>query len=441
MSGETAPMTASYLRRVIAASLIGGVIEWYDFFLYGIIAGLAFGQLYFPTGNHLVSVMISYATFAVGFVTRPLGGVIFGHFGDKLGRKSMLVITLLIMGIATTLIGLLPTYDQIGIAAPILLLLLRVFQGIGIGGEWGGAILMAYETAPEERRGFYASLPQIGLAIGLCLASGVVALMSALPDATFLAWGWRVGFLLSIVLVALGMYIRLQLVETPEFAEVKAREEVSDVPILDVARNYGRETLIGMGARLIDGVFFNIFAVFSVVYLSQYAGISRSRALWDVTLAAVVMVAAIPCFGRLSDVWGRPRTYALGSLLLAISAFPAFALMGSGVPILATLGVVVPLGIIYAICYGPEAALFADLFEPRVRYTGISFVYQFSGIFASGIAPMVATYLLSVGKGNPRYVCMYVVIAGLISMVSALAIRSKRPQHATLAADGSARRG
>ncbi|MBX3680659.1 MAG: MFS transporter, partial [Rhodocyclaceae bacterium] len=244
------------VRRVVSASLIGATIEWYDFFLYGVVAGIVFNKLYFPSDDPLVSTMLAYGTFAVGFLSRPLGGVIFGHFGDKLGRKSMLVMTLMIMGAATVLIGLVPTYEQIGIWAPVLLLILRVAQGIGLGGEWGGAVLMSFEYAPKGKRGFYASIPQIGLALGLCLASGVVAgLSSLLSDAQFLAWGWRIAFLLSFGLVSVGMYIRLNVTETPEFAKVKASGEEIKLPIKEVLTKHSGNVLAGMGARYIDGVF------------------------------------------------------------------------------------------------------------------------------------------------------------------------------------------
>jgi MHS family shikimate/dehydroshikimate transporter-like MFS transporter len=422
------------VRRVVIASLIGATIEWYDFFLYGIVAGIVFNKLFFPAGDPVVSVMLAYTTFAIGFVARPLGGVVFGHFGDKLGRKSMLVLTLMIMGVATVLIGLLPTYEQIGIAAPILLLILRIAQGIGIGGEWGGAVLMAYEYAPKEKRGFYASLPQIGLAIGLCLASGVVAIMSSLPDEQFMAWGWRVGFVASIALVAVGLYIRLKILETPEFAKVKEDNAEAKIPFVEMIKGYPRNIILGMGARYIDGVFFNIFAVFSVLYLSQHVKIPRTTALWLVTLAAFVMIFAIPYFGRLSDKWGRPKTYAIGSLLLALCAFPSFWLMSSGNTFLVALAIVVPFGIVYAMCYGPEAALFADLFDARVRYTGISFVYQFSGIFASGLTPIIATWLLAKGGGTPWLICFYVVFAAMVSMLSALAMRPSAPAARSSAA-------
>ncbi|MEO7399365.1 MAG: MFS transporter [Polaromonas sp.] len=406
------------IRKVVISALVGASLEWYDFFLYGVVAGIVFNKLYFPSGDITVSTMLAYATFAVGFVTRPLGGVIFGHFGDKLGRKSMLIITLMIMGVATFLIGLIPTYDQIGIAAPLLLLLMRVMQGIGLGGEWGGAVLMAYEYAPKDKRGFYASLPQIGLAIGLCMASGVVALLSwALTDAQFMAWGWRIGFLLSGLMVAVGMYIRLSVQETPEFAAVKEHNAESAIPFLDMMRRYPGNVLKGMGARYIDGVFFNIFGVFSINYLTNTVKIDRTDALLGVMISALVMMVTIPYFGRLSDRIGRTRVFMWGSIITALSAFPAFWMMthAEGNVTLIWISIVVPFGILYAAVYGPEAALFCDLFDAKVRYTGISFVYQFSGIFASGITPLIATALLKSGGGAPWQVCLYVVFAGAVS--------------------------
>lgn len=410
------------VRRVVFASLIGATIEWYDFFLYGVVAGIVFNKLYFPTSDPLVSTMLAYGTFAVGFLSRPLGGVVFGHFGDKLGRKSMLVLTLMIMGVATVLIGCLPTYAQVGMLAPILLLILRIAQGIGLGGEWGGAVLMAFEYAPKEKRGLYASIPQIGLAIGLCLASGVIAILSyALTDAQFLAWGWRIAFLLSFGLVGVGMYIRLNVMESPEFAKVKEAGEQVELPIKEVITKYRGNVLAGMGARYIDGVFFNIFGVFSITYLTQTLHVAKTTALTGVFGAALVMIVTIPFFGYLSDKIGRTRIYFWGSLVTGLSAFAGFWVMSKsgGNPALIWLAIIIPFGICYASVYGPEAALFSELFDAKVRYSGISFVYQFSGIFASGITPLVATYLLKTGGGQPWHIASYAMFAGLISAGSA----------------------
>lgn len=429
------PASISAIRKVVASSLIGATIEWYDFFLYGVIAGLIFNKQYFPGHDPLVSTMLAYATFAVGFVARPFGGVIFGHFGDRIGRKSMLIFTLILMGVATFLIALIPTYESIGIWAPILLLVCRVVQGLGLGGEWGGAVLMTYEYAPKNKRGLYASLPQIGLAIGLCLASGMVALLSAtLSEEAFESWGWRVGFMLSALLVFVGLYIRLTIHETPEFARVKQANAESRIPFVDMMKRYPANIVKGMGARYIDGVFFNIFAVFSIAYLTNTLHVNRTDALTGVTAAAVVMCFFIPYFGALSDRIGRTRTYMWGSLITSFSALPAFWLMHyfPHETFIVWLSIVIPFGIFYASIYGPEAALFCELFDTRVRYTGISFVYQFSGIFASGITPMIATALLGANDGQPWLIVAYTIFAGIVSAFSAWLIgrTASRPQLA-----------
>jgi metabolite-proton symporter len=427
----------SMLRRVVTASLVGATIEWYDFFLYGVTAGIVFNKLYFPARDPLVSTMLAYVTFAVGFLARPFGGIIFGHFGDRIGRKTMLVMTLMIMGSATVGIGLVPTYAQIGIWAPLCLLFLRVLQGIGLGGEWGGAVLMTFEYATPARRGLYASIPQIGLSIGLCLASGVVALLSHfLTDAQFLAWGWRAAFLLSFLLVVVGMWIRLNVMETPEFQKVKNERQVVKIPFLEMWRGYTANVIAGMGARAIDGVFFNIFGVFSIAYLTQSLHVSRTEALSGVTLSAIVMCFFIPLFGHMSDRIGRTRTYLWGSLITGFSIFPAFWMMRAGASSTWTvwLSLMIPFGIFYASVYGPEAALFCELFDARIRYTGISFVYQFSGIFFSGLTPIIATALLKINGGSPTLMCIYVAASGVVSAASAVWIG----RHPTVSATPTA---
>ena len=418
MENATGVPSTREIQRVAFASAIGCVIEWYDFFLYGVVAGLVFNKLFFPNEEPFIGILLAYATFAVGFIARPIGGIVFGHFGDRLGRKGMLVLTLLIMGIATFLIGVLPTYETAGIWAPILLLVLRVLQGLGIGGEWGGAVLMAVEYAPKERRGFYGSWPQIGVPAGLFLATVVVALLSQLSDQAFLAWGWRVAFLLSGVLVGIGLYIRLKILETPLFRQLKSSQDQAKVPFFELWRTHAKETILGMGCRFIEGVTFNVFGVYSIAYLTTAIKLPRTTALIAVSLAALVMIFMIPLFGRLSDTLGRRKTYSLGVVATALLVYPAFWLMDTGNVPLVLLAIVIPFGVVYPMVYGPIAAMFAESFSTRVRYTGVSFVYQFSGIFASGLTPLIAATLLQVGGGKPWLIAGYMVAVSIVSLVS-----------------------
>jgi MHS family shikimate/dehydroshikimate transporter-like MFS transporter len=416
------------VRMVALASTVGCTIEWYDFFLYGTVSGLIFNKLFFPTFNPSVGTLLAYTTFAVGFVARPIGGVIFGHLGDRIGRKRMLVMTLLIMGVATFAIGLLPTYGQIGVMAPLLLLAVRVIQGIGLGGEWGGAVLMAAEHSPGARRGFYASWPQIGVPAGLALGTGAFFLLSKLGDTALLSYGWRIAFLASVVLVAVGVYIRLKILESPAFEQVKERGMIARVPFAELMRTASGNVLLGMGVRYIEGVIFNVYGVFMISYLTADMKYSRETALGAVTAAAIVLAFFIPYFGRLSDRLGRQRVFAAGTIASGLLVFPAFALMAQG-SAWAWVAVIVPFGIAYAALYGPEAALFCELFDARVRYSGISFVYQFSGIFASGLTPIIATALLVTNHGSPWLVAGYVAIVSLISLASVLAIRKTHTEE------------
>ena len=388
------------------------------------MAGVIFNQYFFPKGDAFVSTMLAYGTFAAGFLIRPFGGLLFGHFGDRIGRKPLLVLTLMIMGVATFLIGLLPTYDQIGIWAPILLLTLRLIQGIALGGEWGGAVLMSYEFAKPEERAFYASFPQIGLAIGLCCSTGIVTLLSfALSEQDFVSWGWRVAFLLSIVLLAVGLFIRLRVLETPEFTRAQARNEVARVPVLEVLRDYPGSILLGMGARLIDGIVFTIYAIFTLSYLVNIVKIPRTTVLAAITVAAFVLIFTIPYASRLADRMGRKKLYVIFSLVNGFVTFPAFWLMQSGDPLIASACIVIVFGVLWAPVYGPQAAMFCDLFDTRVRYTGVSLVYQIGAILSVSLTPLAATALLQANGNQPWFIATYVAAAGIISAMCAAAMK------------------
>ena len=424
------------VNRVVLSSLIGATIEWYDFFLYGVMAGIVLNKLYFPADDPTTSLMLTYATFALGFLTRPIGGIVFGHFGDKVGRKSMLVLTLMIMGVSTVAIGLIPTYEQIGVWAPALMLLMRIFQGIGLGGEWGGAVLMAYEYAPKSKRGFYTSIPQIGLSLGILLSAGTLAGLSAtMSNEAFLAWGWRIGFLLSFVMIFVGMWIRLQIFETPAFAEVKAHHEEAALPIVDMFRRHLGNVLLGLGARHVDGVFFNVFAVFSVSYLVGTIGITRNAALVALMVGAAVLTLCIPIAGYLSDKMSRSRLYAIAALVSSLSVFPAFWLMknSQGDLTLIWAAIIIPYGILYSAVYGNVAAFLCDLFDAKVRYTGISFVYQMTSAVA-GMTALIATYLVQIDNGQPWLVCWYVLGSGILSSVCAFVIAARNSKSQKVAA-------
>lgn len=422
------------LRRVVISSLMGAVIEWYDFFLYGVVAGLVFNKLYFPSFSPGVGTILAFATFAVGFVARPLGGFIFGHFGDKIGRKKMLILTLEIMGVATVLIGCIPSYDSIGIWAPILLVICRLAQGIGLGGEWGGAVLMAYESAPAHKRAFYGSLPQIGLSLGLMLASGVIGLLSfLLPEEAFISWGWRIAFVLSAVLVLVGAYIRTSVQETQDFSSAKKEVAKIRYPMLEAFKRYPKTLTACVGARFVEGIAFNVFGVFSLTYLTQTCGVSRTVALMAVVVASGVMACFIPMWGAMADRIGKARIFGTAAILLGVTAYPVFWVLHNYATtnlFFVYMAIIVPFGIIYAAAYASMASLFSESFDPTVRYSSISFVYQFSGIFASGLTPMIATMLVQANDSQPWYLCGYLLVAGIISSLATVWISSLKSAKA-----------
>jgi MHS family shikimate/dehydroshikimate transporter-like MFS transporter len=429
---------AMSMQMIAFASAIGTTIEWYDFFLYGVVTPIVLNKLFFPNFDPLVGTLLAYTTFFVGFISRPIGGIIFGHYGDRIGRKTVLILTLLIMGMATFLIGFLPTYASIGIWAPLLLLALRIFQGIGIGGEWGGAVLMSVEHSPDGKRGFYGSWPQIGVPAGLLLSSGMVSLLSLLPDSAFFSWGWRVAFIVSAILVAIGLYIRLRILETPAFSKVQQTGTEAAVPFVEMFRYHSKNTMLGLGARFIEGVCFNIYGVFIIAYITGALHLTRQTALFAVILSSALMIFMLPFYGALSDKIGRRRVFATGSIAIGVLSFPAFWLMELKDPTLIWLAVVVLFALVYPAVYGPEAALFSELFDTRVRYSGASFVYQFSGIYASGLTPIVATALLPLGGNEPWLICGYILIVSLISALSALAMSESHKRDITAETSASA---
>jgi MFS family permease len=422
---KTGDGSKASIRTIALASAIGTTIEWYDFFLYNTMTALVLNKLFFPNADILISTLLAYVTSFVGFLSRPIGGVIFGHYGDRIGRKTVLILTVLIMGIATFLIGLLPTYASVGAAAPLMLLALRIFQGIGIGGEWGGAVLMAVEHSPGGRRGFYGSWPQIGVPAGLLISAGVVSALSFLNNDDFFSWGWRIAFLLSAVLVVIGVYIRLRILETPAFQKAQLEQKIAAVPVVELFRTYTKNTILGLGARYIEGVTFNIYGVFLVFYLTSTLHMSRQIALSAIMISSAIMIFLLPVCAGWSDRFGRRRLFGIAGLLIGILSFPAFALMDTLSPVLTIIAVAVPFGVIYAAVYGPEAALFSELFDTRVRYTGISFVYQFSGIFASGLTPIIATALLPLGGNRPWLICIYILVVSIISALSVYAMTDR----------------
>jgi metabolite-proton symporter len=409
------------IKKVATASFIGTTIEWYDFFLYGTAAALVFGDLFFPDAEPLVGTLLAFSTYAVGFAARPIGGIVFGHYGDRIGRKSMLVLSLLIMGIATFLIGVLPTFASIGIMAPLLLVILRFAQGIGVGGEWGGAVLMSVEHAPNGRRGFFGSWPQMGVPAGLLISTGVFALVQAITsEAAFMSWGWRVPFLASALLVVVGLFIRLRIMESPAFERVKETKTEARKPIVDVVRKYPREVLVAMGMRVAENGCFYILTVFVLAYGEEELGLAKGTMLTGVIIAAALGLVTVPLWGALSDRVGRKPLYLAGAVITTLWAFPLFGLMNTETPVLIWLSIVVGINLGHDLMYGPQAAYFSELFGTRVRYSGASLGYQLASVFAGGFAPLIATALLAANGGDPTLVALYMVGLGLITVVATL---------------------
>src|SRR5580692_5426229 len=424
----TAPVVGierTKINSIVFASALGTIIEWYDFLIYATAATLVFNKAFFPTFDPLAGTLAALGTYAVGFLARPLGGALFGHFGDRLGRKSMLVLTLFIMGLITFCIGLLPTYASIGVFAPILLILLRLIQGIGLGGEWGGASLMVLEHAPSDRRGFYTSFVQIGFPIGLVLATLVFALVSKLPEADFAAYGWRIPFLVSIVLLGVGTFVRSRVPETPVFEGLKKRDGLSNNPVGELVSQNTRMFLIAVGLKLSEVSWVYMLTVFVVGYATGKLGLPKPMMLDAVMYAALLELVSLPLFGWLSDKIGRRPLYILGALFTMVFAFPLFWMVESKSVALIFTAIMIAMNFGHGMMFGPESCYFPELFGSRVRYSGASFGFQVSAAIGGGFAPIIATAMVGYFGGTGGVSIMMIVLA-LITLAAALAARETR---------------
>lgn len=422
-------MDKKQTNRILIASLVGSSIEWFDYFLYGTMAALVFNQLFFVNEDPTVGLLLAYASFALSFFIRPFGGIIFSHIGDRIGRKKTLVITLTLMGVATFGMGLLPTYEAIGVAAPILLITLRLIQGLGIGGEWGGALLLATEYAPPERRGFFGSIPQMGVTIGMMMGTLALWIMTLLPESSFMTWGWRVPFILSALLVIFGLWIRKGIDETPEFKKVKESGEIPKLPIVETLRYYWREVLITIGAKVVETAPFYIFGTFVVSYATTNLGFTRSSTLAAVMIATVVTTILIPIMGSLSDKVGRKKLYITGTVGMIVYAFPYFWLIHQGSVALLIIATVIGLGIIWAPITAVLGTMFSEIFDAKVRYTGVTLGYQIGAAVAGGTAPLVATALLAKFDNSYVPVAIYIIFTALISLVAIWAVKDRGRQQ------------
>ena len=417
LAGENIGQETTSMGKIAFASFIGTAIEFYDFYIYGTAAALVLGGVFFPEATPLRGTLLAFATFAVGFAARPLGGIVFGHYGDRVGRKAMLIFSLLVMGVATFLIGLLPGYAAIGITAPVLLVILRFLQGVGLGGEWGGAVLMATEHAPTDKRGFYSSFPQVGPAVGFLLSSGLFLLLTvSLSEEQFNAWGWRIPFLLSIVLVVIGLYVRITIAETPIFKRAMETQTRAGVPFLDMVRTYPIVLALTSGGILLAYVLFYIITTFSLSYGTTLLGLPSSTVLYCTMIAVGLMGVGVPIFAVLSDKMGRRRLCLGAAVLAGLWAFPLFWLFNTGRPILIALGFSVGM-IIFAMLYGPMGAFLPELYGTRLRYSGAAVSYNLGGVLGGALAPIIATQLLA-STGASWAISVYILAMAVVTFVS-----------------------
>ena len=430
MASHTALPTdekAVSMRTVAAASAIGTTIEWYDFLIYATAASLVFNKLFFPTDDPLIGTLLSISTIGVGFFARPLGAIILSHFGDRIGRRSMLILTLVSMGVATMLIGLLPTYASIGIAAPILLVVCRLVQGMAVGGEWGGAVLMVIEHSPPHRRGFYGSIVQIGFPLGMALGTASFFALGAMPDEQFMAWGWRVPFLASAALVVVGLFIRLRVEETPDFQRNVREGKIARFPVLDAIRRHPKDLVIGLGARITEISWIYVITIFGLSYAVTNLGLSRSLILGAIALGATMELITIPLFGALSDRIGRRPIYMLGCFSAIALAFPIFWAIETLSPVMVVLAFVIGMSVGHGIMYGVQASFLSEMFPSNVRYSGASLGYQLAAPIGGGIVPVVAAAVVGATHGATWPVSLLMIGIALITIVAVLFAKETAP--------------
>ena len=433
------PATRQRHRRVLTAAFVGTTVEYYDFYLYATAAALVFGPTFFPNVSPVVGLIASFATYGVGFVARPMGGVVAGHLGDRIGRKKLLVASLLLMGVASTAIGLLPSYESIGIAAVVGLAALRMLQGIAAGAEWGGSALLSVEHAPAHRRGLYGSFTQMGSAGGLLLATGVFfGVQTIMGEDAFLAGGWRIPFLLSAILVAVGLVIRLRLEDSPEFVAVAEEGRTEKLPVVTVLRHHSRSVLVTAGLRLVQPALFSILTTYILTYLADHRGDS-GPALKSVLIVSALSIASTPLWGFVSDRVGRRPLAIASSVGIAIFIWPFFAFLDHGPLVLLPLVVFLGMNVLHDSIYGPQAAWFAEQFPTEVRYTGVSLGYQLGSILSVGLTPLLAVWFVSIGDGSPWLLCAYLNVFAVLSIIAALVAKDGSRAAATAHRTGAAR--
>jgi|SRR5579862_3954479 len=426
-SATQTDLSATSMRRVVAASAIGTTIEWYDFLIYGTAASLVLNKLFFPTTNPLTGTLLSIGTIGVGFFARPIGAIILSHFGDRLGRKSVLILTLVSMGAATTIVGLLPTYASIGVTAPILLVLCRLVQGIAVGGEWGGAVLMTTEHSPPLKRGLYGSMVQVGFPLGMALGTVSFFLLANLSDAQFTAWGWRIPFVASSALVLVGVFIRLRVSETPEFKDVVRDGKVARFPVLDTILRHPKDLIIGLGARITEISWIYVITIFGLNYAVQTLGLSRNLVLGAIALGAAIELITIPLCGHLSDIMGRRVIYLLGCVAAILLAFPIFWGIETRDPTIVVLSFVVGMSVGHGIMYGVQASFLSEMFPSNLRYSGASLGYQIAAPLGGGLVPLAAAWMVGLNHGATWPVSLLMIAIAALTIVAVLFARETAP--------------